>query len=70
MKKQIFLAFIALLIALSSCGKRDSGLPNIVLIVADDLGWKDLGFMGSSYYETPNLDLLAGEGMVFLQAYA
>jgi len=70
MKKQIFLAFIALLIALSSCGKRDSGLPNIVLIVADDLGWKDLGFMGSSYYETPNLDLLAGEGMVLLQAYA
>ena len=70
MKKQIFLAFLVLLIALTSCGKKDSELPNIVLIVADDLGWKDLGFMGSSYYETPNLDLLAGEGMVFLQAYA
>lgn len=70
MKRQLFLAFLVLIIALTSCGKKDSGLPNIVLIVADDLGWKDLGFMGSFYYETPNLDLLAGEGMVFLQAYA
>ena len=56
MKKKIFPALIVLLLALSSCGNKDSGLPNIVLIVADDLGWKDVGFMGSSYYETPNLD--------------
>ena len=61
MKKQIRLAIIVLLTAFSSCGKKEPGLPNIVLIVADDLGWKDLGFMGSSYYETPNLDRLAGE---------
>jgi arylsulfatase A-like enzyme len=70
MKKQGFLALIVLLTALSSCGKKEAGLPNIVLIVADDLGWKDLGFMGSSYYETPNLDLLATEGTVFQRAYA
>jgi arylsulfatase A-like enzyme len=70
MKKQIFLAMIVLLAALSSCGKKEPGPPNIVLIVADDLGWKDLGFMGSSYYETPNLDRLAGEGMIFRKAYA
>ena len=70
MKKQIFPALIVLLSVLSSCGNKDSGIPNIVLIVADDLGWKDVGFMGSSYYETPNLDRLAGEGMVFRQAYA
>ncbi|NNE77373.1 MAG: sulfatase-like hydrolase/transferase, partial [Pricia sp.] len=44
--------------------------PNIVLINVDDLGWKDLGFMGSSYYETPNLDAFAKEGMVFMKAYA
>ncbi|MBJ6367008.1 sulfatase [Snuella sedimenti] len=44
--------------------------PNIVLINIDDLGWKDLGFMGSPYYETPNLDKLAQEGMVFTNAYA
>lgn len=40
------------------------------MIVADDLGWKDLGFMGSSYYETPNLDKLALKGMKFTDAYA
>ena len=44
--------------------------PNIVLINVDDLGWKDLGFMGSTYYETPNVDKLAQEGMVFTNAYA
>jgi arylsulfatase A-like enzyme len=44
--------------------------PNVVLIVADDLGWKDVGFMGSQYYRTPNLDMLADEGMVFGHAYA
>ena len=36
----------------------------------DDLGWKDLGFMGSAYYESPNLDTLAAQGMVFYHAYA
>jgi len=44
--------------------------PNIVLINIDDLGWKDLGYMGSDYYETPNIDLLAKEGMVYTNAYA
>ncbi|SVD69713.1 uncharacterized protein METZ01_LOCUS422567, partial [marine metagenome] len=37
--------------------------PNIVLIYVDDLGWKDLGVQGSRYYETPNLDRLAIEGI-------
>ncbi len=44
--------------------------PNIVLIFADDLGWKDAGFNGSDYYETPNLDRFSKQGMVFTQAYA
>ncbi|MDO7172382.1 sulfatase [Mariniflexile sp. AS56] len=44
--------------------------PNIILINVDDLGWKDLGFMGSTYYETPNLNALAKEGLVFTNAYA
>ncbi|CAZ97647.1 sulfatase [Zobellia galactanivorans] len=44
--------------------------PNIVIINIDDLGYKDVGFMGSTYYETPNLDALAAEGMVFYNAYA
>lgn len=44
--------------------------PNIVFIMADDLGWNDLGVMGSDYYETPNIDKLASEGVLFDNAYA
>ena len=44
--------------------------PNIVLIFADDLGWKDVGYQGSDFYETPNIDRLAKEGMVFRSGYA
>jgi uncharacterized sulfatase len=43
---------------------------NIVLILADDLGWSQLSCYGSSYYETPNLDRLASQGMQFTDAYA
>src|SRR5262245_7990329 len=43
---------------------------NIVLILADDLGWKDVGFTGSKFYRTPNIDRLAREGMQFTQAYS
>jgi arylsulfatase A-like enzyme len=44
--------------------------PNFLFILIDDLGWKDLGCYGSEYYETPNLDRLATEGMSFTDAYA
>lgn len=43
--------------------------PNIILIVADDLGWKDLGFQGATDLRTPNLDRLAREGARFEQFY-
>jgi arylsulfatase A-like enzyme len=43
--------------------------PNIVHIVADDLGWKDVGFNGATDIKTPNLDKLAGEGVKFTQFY-
>ena len=44
--------------------------PNFVLIVADDLGWTDLGCYGSRFYQTPNLDRLARQGVKFTQAYS
>jgi arylsulfatase A-like enzyme len=44
--------------------------PNIIFILADDLGWADLGCYGSKFYETPNLDGLARSGTRFTQAYA
>ncbi|MGQ9576747.1 MAG: sulfatase-like hydrolase/transferase [Thermoguttaceae bacterium] len=44
--------------------------PNIVLILADDLGWAELGCYGNTFNETPNLDQMARQGMRFTQAYA
>ena len=44
--------------------------PNLVLILADDLGWNDVGFNGDEFYETPHLDRLAREGMIFANAYS
>lgn len=43
---------------------------NVVYILADDLGWTDLGCYGSQYYETPHIDALARSGMRFTNAYA
>lgn len=43
--------------------------PNIVVIIADDLGWADVGYNGAKFYETPNIDKLASEGMIFNQFY-
>ncbi|MBL8233937.1 MAG: sulfatase [Bryobacterales bacterium] len=43
---------------------------NFVFILIDDYGWKDTGYNGSTYYETPNIDRLAREGMQFTNGYA
>lgn len=43
---------------------------NVLLIHVDDLGWTDIGVMGSDFYETPNIDKLASEGILFTQSYA
>lgn len=48
----------------------ESGLrPNLVFVLADDLGWKDTTINGSTFYHTPNLERLAARGMRFTQAY-
>jgi arylsulfatase A-like enzyme len=44
--------------------------PNIVMILIDDLGWRDLGCYGSSFYETPRLNEFASQGIKFTNAYA
>lgn len=56
--------------ALFNYGSAIADKPNVIFILADDLGWKDLGCYGSSYYETPALDKLAGKGVLFEAAYA
>jgi arylsulfatase A-like enzyme len=70
--KNILFIFLILLFISCKTNLKEEVLkkPNIILINVDDLGWKDLGFMGSSYYETPNIDALAKEGLVFNNAYA
>jgi len=48
----------------------DAAHPNIILILADDLGWRDVGYAGAEFYETPNIDRLASQGMTFTAAYS
>ena len=66
---------VKLLVALCICWclggvARAVERPNIVFFLIDDLGWTDVSFMGSEYYETPHVDRLASQGMVFRSAYA
>ena len=63
------LLIIALLCSLTTKGAENEKL-NVIFILADDLGWTDLSCYGSKFYETPNLDKLAQQGMKFTQAYS
>jgi arylsulfatase A len=61
------------LLLLVSCAvvlRADESPPNIILIVADDLGWGDVGFNGRTEWSTPNLDRLARQGAVLKRCYA
>lgn len=49
---------------------QEAARPNVLLILADDLGWKDLGCYGSEVIQTPRLDQLARQGMRFTDAYS
>ncbi len=60
---------------LSACAPADTALssptpPNVIVLLVDDLGWRDVGYMGSDFYETPHIDALARRGTRFTQAYA
>jgi len=65
------LASLALVVCVAAAGPQDEfRRPNVVLLLADDLGWTDLGCAGSTYYETPHIDALAAAGVRFTDAYA
>lgn len=57
-------------LSMKAGGQTAKRQPNIIFILADDLGWAELGCYGNTFNETPNLDKLASEGMRFTQAYA
>jgi len=61
----LILGVILLLAACQGNGRQ----PNVLFILIDDMGWKDLGCYGSDYYETPNMDELAESGLRFTSAY-
>jgi arylsulfatase A-like enzyme len=67
--------FILSTFLLFSCKEKNKEVetpkkPNILFVLVDDLGVKDLGFTGSTYYETPNIDKLASKSTIFTQGYA
>ena len=68
MKYTIYLfksLFIILVAVLSGCGENQDKKPNVILIMADDMGYECLGTYGSIEYKTPVLDSLAANGMTF-----
>jgi arylsulfatase A-like enzyme len=71
--KRVFLACVCLTLtasAISEVSAAATDKPNIILIIADDLSWGDLGCYGQQKILTPNLDRLAKQGMRFTNAYA
>ncbi len=66
--KQVAVAGLVGMATAAAYAAKDK--PNVLLINIDDLGWSDLGCMGSDYYKTPNIDKMASEGMLFTNGYA
>lgn len=62
--------FLLLILAAPYLFAVDNRPPNIVFILADDLGWKDVGYAGAKFFETPHIDSLAASGMKFTAAYS
>ena len=57
-------------LAASACSQQEAQQPNVVFILADDLGWGDLSCYGQKLFETPNIDRIATNGMRFTQCYS
>ncbi|AHM61172.1 sulfatase [Flammeovirgaceae bacterium 311] len=71
MRKLFILSIIWVgLLPFDSCFAQVNKKPNIILILADDLGWSDLPSYGNKFNEAPNLDRMASEGMLFTNAYS
>ena len=62
-------AALLLALAAADAGAVDPN-PNVIVVLVDDMGWKDLSCQGSEFYETPQIDQLAASGMRFTKAYS
>ncbi|MGI9460194.1 MAG: sulfatase-like hydrolase/transferase, partial [Pirellulales bacterium] len=62
-------AFVVLLLSIPSAVLTAAQPPNIVFVLADDLGYSDVGFNGQRFYETPHIDALARDGMILSDFY-
>ncbi len=67
--KSLLVVFV-LMLSVTSNSQRSQKKMNVVLFLVDDLGWKDISSYGSDFYETPNIDQLASQGVRFTDAYA
>ncbi|MDV7188022.1 sulfatase-like hydrolase/transferase [Lutibacter sp. TH_r2] len=70
MKKIAPLLTLALLITFNVASQKNTNKPNIIIFMADDMGYQDTGFTGSKDILTPNLDKIAETGVIFEQGYA
>ena len=61
---------LLLLLGVAAPGAAQSRPPNFVFLLVDDLGWRDMGAFGSDFHDTPHVDRLAREGMLFSSGYA
>jgi len=68
MLKKLSILLISILFL--SCTQAQKKKPNVVLILVDDMGWTDLGSFGSDFYQSPNIDKLADEGVQFTNSYS
>lgn len=73
MNKLLLLSSCTTIIGMMACpgqAMEQAPKPNIIYILADDLGYGDLGILGQKTIPTPNIDRLAAEGMIFTNHYA
>ena len=68
-RRRLARAGLLVLLVFLGCSNAQDPRPNLVLIIADDLGFDDLGFMGQKIVKTPNIDRLASESARFVNAY-
>ncbi len=64
-----FLLSLAIALFAAASAFAEPAKPNVIFILADDLGWTDLGCQGSKYYKTPHIDKLAAAGLRFTDGY-